>query len=115
MITLTYTINITSQTQDFPFLKLDINEFIDDPKDSKYITGSAKPFKSANFNIIKAFTSQGDLQEVIRLPKPIFFYHTVLPRTLEKFDEQLSDLLPELSNLTDEELREISRKRDDSG
>jgi hypothetical protein len=115
VIALINTTTFSSQLQGFPLLEPDINDFIEEPKDSKYITESAKSFKPATFNIIKAFTSQGDFQEIIRLPKPIFSYHAALPRTLEKFDAQLSELFPELSNLTDEELEKISRKRDDSG
>jgi len=114
-VTLIHSINVISSTQPSSLIKPDFTETKDEKKKgSKYITPSVKPFKLTLSNVTKAFTSQGDYQEVIRLPKPIFAYHPANLEALEKFDEQLSELFPELTGISEEELMKISRKRDDS-
>ena len=110
---MTYSANITSLSQPTIFVNPDFNE-IDEKRGSRYMTPSMKPFKLTRDYVTKAFTVQGVYQEIVKLPTPILAYHPANLQALKEFDEQLSELFPELANLTDDDLENISRKRDDS-
>jgi len=71
-----------------------------------------KSYTPLMFNVRCAFTTAGNYEQTIRLPNPILNYHKALPKTLDRYQGKLLELFPELSSISEEELKRIGRKRE---
>jgi hypothetical protein len=58
-----------------------------------------------------AVTQAGLYDRIVKLPKPVKAWHPASKGVAERFKGCLSDVFPELKDLSEEDLKEIERKR----
>ena len=70
------------------------------------------PSLLAKINLRPAFTTAGNYELVIHLPEPVYPLHRAIPGTVEEFKNKIREIFPDLPKMTDEDLKDLSRKRD---
>ena len=82
---------------------------INNPNNESPVTNAYLPqFEFLNPSPI---THAGIYDRILKLPKPLKSWHRASKGTAERFKGCLSDAFPELKNLSEDDMKEIERKR----
>jgi hypothetical protein len=82
---------------------------VNNPRNEPPVTNDFLP--SIEFLNPSAITQAGVYDRIIKLPEPVKPWHRASRGATERFKGCLSDVFPELKNLSEEDLKEIKRER----
>jgi hypothetical protein len=82
---------------------------VNNPRNDSPVSNDFLP--SIEFLNPSAITQAGVYDRTIKLPKPVKHWHRASKGATERFKGCLSDIFPELKDLSEEDMKDIKRKR----
>ena len=82
---------------------------VNNPRSESPVTNDFLP--RIEFLNPSSITQAGVYDRIIKLPKPVKSWHRASRGATERFKGCLSDVFPELKDLSEEDMKEIERKR----